>query len=434
MLEKDHRIEGLHGRVEETDVVEGIRRRGDPPAGEQRIEPDGVHGVLSAVPVPRGYPGAEHQREIGGPAVHVTGLADLVEQLVRRDQREIREHDFDHRLHPGHRHPQAQTGESALRYRRVDYPVGILLGKPFGGPVRSAAEVGDLLAQHDHRAVSLEPPARHLGDGVREFHLFRVREVRRFTVGESLELGPVAPHPHGCRGGIGPELGPDDRLAARCVRTEGHRGIDGILGHAPDPLAPLGVDDTRSSQELGEAGVGVPGKPLVLLLLPAVAVAAPLEVAAVVEVAVALRLYDARTASLADAVAHLLDGPVDGGNVVAVHDPGVHPIPRRVLREVGNRADILRRRCHGVLVVLDEVDDREIIDGGEVRRLVERSLVRTAVAEEGDHDVPALAEFFGECRAGGQRDTSRDDRVRSQDPGILPSEVHRSAAAAAVPG
>ena len=62
---------------------------------------------------------------------------------------------------------------------------------------------------------------------------------------------------------------------------------------------------------------------------------------------------------------------------------------------------------------------------------MENALVRGAVAEEGDRDLPAAADARREAGAGGERDAAADDRVRAEHPAREVRDVHRAAAALA---
>src|SRR5436309_2359043 len=125
-------------------------------------------------------------------------------------------------------------------------------------------------------------------------------------------------------------------------------------------------------------------------------------------------------------------GLVHGEDVVTVHADARDPVRR------GARGDRLARRRargrgrEGVLVVLAEVDGRQLPHGGEVERLVDDALVGAAVAEEGDDDVVGPPELGGEPRAGADREPGRDDPVTAQDVQVERGDVHRASQAAAV--
>ena len=109
-----------------------------------------------------------------------------------------------------------------------------------------------------------------------------------------------------------------------------------------------------------------------------------------------------------------------------------YPAARTEMSSIGNA--LLRREALGVLVVLADVDRRQLPDRREVQRLVERALVRRAVAEERDRDLIGAELLRGERRAGRDRDAAADDAVRAEVALRGVGDVHRAAAASAVAG
>ncbi len=69
------------------------------------------------------------------------------------------------------------------------------------------------------------------------------------------------------------------------------------------------------------------------------------------------------------------------------------------------------RGAHGVLVVLDDIDDRQLPQLGHVEGLVDLALVGGAVAEIGQADAVIAAILVGEGQAGAQRHLGADDAV-----------------------
>src|SRR5206468_906316 len=69
------------------------------------------------------------------------------------------------------------------------------------------------------------------------------------------------------------------------------------------------------------------------------------------------------------------------------------------------------RRRERVLVVLAEVDDRQLPDGGQIQRLVDHTLIGAAVAEERDDDAVGAADATGEGGPGADRQAGGDDAV-----------------------
>ena len=90
------------------------------------------------------------------------------------------------------------------------------------------------------------------------------------------------------------------------------------------------------------------------------------------------------------------------------------------------------RRRHGVEVVLDEEADRQLPGGGEVHRLEHRADVDRAVAEVADRDVVGAGVLLGPGVSGAERHTAADDGVGAERARLVPLQVHRAAATAAV--
>ena len=73
------------------------------------------------------------------------------------------------------------------------------------------------------------------------------------------------------------------------------------------------------------------------------------------------------------------------------------------------------RGAHGVAVVLDDVDDRQLPQLRHVEALVDLALVGGAVAEIGQADIVVLAVAVGEGEAGAERHLRADDAVAAEE-------------------
>src|SRR5207247_704722 len=73
------------------------------------------------------------------------------------------------------------------------------------------------------------------------------------------------------------------------------------------------------------------------------------------------------------------------------------------------------RRRERVLVVLGEVDDRQLPDGGEVERLVDHALVGAPVAEERDDHAVRATDAVGERRSRADGQAGGHDAVTAED-------------------
>ena len=69
------------------------------------------------------------------------------------------------------------------------------------------------------------------------------------------------------------------------------------------------------------------------------------------------------------------------------------------------------RGAHGVLVVLDDVDHRQLPQLGHVEAFIDLALVGGAVAEIGQAHAVIAAIFVGEGQTGAQRHLGADNAV-----------------------
>ena len=67
--------------------------------------------------------------------------------------------------------------------------------------------------------------------------------------------------------------------------------------------------------------------------------------------------------------------------------------------------------AHGVVVVLDHEDDRQLPERRHVEGLVDLALVGGAVAEIGERNIVVAAVLVGEGEAGAERHLGADDAV-----------------------
>ena len=81
------------------------------------------------------------------------------------------------------------------------------------------------------------------------------------------------------------------------------------------------------------------------------------------------------------------------------------------LEKSGHRAGARHRGAHGVLVVLDDIDHRQLPQLGHVEAFIDLALVGGAVAEIGQADALVAAIFVGEGQARAQRHLGADNAV-----------------------
>ena len=129
---------------------------------------------------------------------------------------------------------------------------------------------------------------------------------------------------------------------------------------------------------------------------------------------------------------------MDGDGVAAVDGRARHAVRLRLhgerLAGRGVRVLLLDARDDVVAVVLHHEDDRQLPQRGDVERLVERALLRGAVAEEREHDLALAADLRGVGGAGRVRDALRDDARGAEEAALDVGQVHRAAVALAEPG
>ena len=89
---------------------------------------------------------AQHHRHLQPPGGHVLDLGHLVDHLAETIEREIEEHEIDHRARAGHGRAGAHADEPALHDRGVAQPLRtIFLIQPEGG-IEVAAALADAFA------------------------------------------------------------------------------------------------------------------------------------------------------------------------------------------------------------------------------------------------------------------------------------------------
>jgi hypothetical protein len=120
-----------------------------------------------------------------------------------------------------------------------------------------------------------------------------------------------------------------------------------------------------------------------------------------------------------------------GEDVHAVDPDARHAESLGLAREVGDRGVALDRCPHSVEVVLDQEDDRELPERGQIHRLAEVPRVGGAVAEHADRDRVLALVVGGERQADRERDVATDHSVAAHEAALEVEHVHRAAAPAA---
>ena len=99
-------------------------------------------------------------------------------------------------------------------------------------------------------------------------------------------------------------------------------------------------------------------------------------------------------------------GRVAGQDVVAVHDHAGDAVARRAIGHVGARHLARHRDADRVAVVLDDEDERQLVDRREVQALVDVALVAAPLPHARHRDLAGLADL------GRERDPDRVEQLR----------------------
>jgi hypothetical protein len=128
----------------------------------------------------------------------------------------------------------------------------------------------------------------------------------------------------------------------------------------------------------------------------------------------------------------LLARGLDGQDVHAVHRLALDAVGRAAFPEIGGLRRALHGGAHGVLVVLDHEDDRQVPELGHVVGLGHLALVRGAVAEIGEGHAVVAEILVGEGEARADRHLRADDAVAAVEMLLLGEHVHGAALALGV--
>src|SRR5215208_2258483 len=194
-------------------------------------------------------------------------------------------------------------------------------------------------------------------------------------------------------------------------------------------LSPLLVEEPVLHQILLEAHDRVLLAPLLDLL--ALAVAPVVVVRGVCGHAVGLGLDQGRTVPPAGTLNGLSGDLVDGEHVVPVHPVSWEAVALGALRYGAGDLQWLGDG-DGVDVVLDEEDDWEIVDAGEVHRLMPVTLAGRGLAATGEHHPVLAAHLEGQSAPCRLWVLDRDGRRSGDDVELAAREVPRHLAPGAI--
>ena len=279
---------------------------------------------------------------------------------------EVRELDLGDRPQPVDRGTDRRPDDHRLGERRVDHAVVAELRPQAVGREEDASLLADVLAQDHDRLVAAHLLGHPVADRLDE------RPDRH-------QPCPPARRPVPRRRRLaGPVLAVDPVRRALRVRV---RLRLGVVRRVVDDRAELGRErglhlvgqDARLEQLRAEDRQRVVGLALRELVLGAVL--RLLVVGRVRGEPGHLRLDEGRAAAASRAVDGLAARRIAGEDVGAVHDDAGDPVAGRAHGDVLDRQLLLGRDADRVAVVLDDEHERQLVDRGEVERLVDVALV-----------------------------------------------------------
>ncbi len=124
-----------------------------------------------------------------------------------------------------------------------------------------------------------------------------------------------------------------------------------------------------------------------------------------------------------------LGGVIDGGDVHAVHFLARNAEGRAALVKMRFRAGARDGGAHSVLVVLDNVDDRQVPELGHIKALIDLALVGRAIAEIGRANLAVLLVLVREGEPGAERDLRAHNAVTAKELLVTGEHVHAPALA-----
>src|SRR5215208_6130464 len=412
-FEKDHGV-GVPDRREHhaLDVVRG-HGRNDLETREVAVEAlQGVR-VLSRELDAAAVGAPDHERHLYLSTREVAHLGGVLDDLVRRQKREIPGHHLDYRTHAHHRHADRRACKPVFGDGHVHYPPGpVLIVEAIRYEVGAAVDA-DVLAHEDDALVIVELVDHRLPQGL--------------AVGLRLRHGLRLPHVLVLAGiDVGVEF-----LLRRLLTLVGE--LDGLLyplfGLALYLLELLLVEHVVLDELVLDHRDGVALAPLFDLFFCAVLLE---EVGRAVRGRpVSERLHRVRLARLSYLLGHPLGDLDNGLDIHAVYLLMLDAVGVELGGEIRHRRRALHRCAHPVLVVLDDKQAGALSlhapEPREVCGLVEGALAHRTVPEIELGDVVGLLVAHGVGDANPERYMPADDAVAAHQAALDVEEVHRAA-------
>ena len=337
----------------------------------------------------------------------------MVADLVHADHEEVVDHDLGDGLHPGHGGADGGADDRLLCDRCGAHPVRTEAGgEPVGGLDHSTGRIGDVLTDQEHGRIGFERNGQRLVHGLAEGQ-------------HASRGGLVLACGTGCRA-LDREVG-DVRWISEDIQVELRR-IGGRAGaRVVDRSVDLGTDGGFHCLELAfgrhalvqetlpehderrmQPGSRKSGLIHVPLLAPE---GMPLQ-------AMTDRLDQRGAAPFTGALHGFPGGFIHGDRVSAVDANARHLVGIGTLREIFRQRVVGQRGVFGVLVVLADENHRELPDGGEVERLMERTDARGAIAEVAHAQAVGFAQLLCERESVGNGQPRADDARRDHQSGV----------------
>src|SRR5829696_2509364 len=353
---------------------------------------------------------SDHERHLYLSAREIAHLGGVLDDLVRRQKREVPGHHLDYRTHPHHRHADRRACKPVLGDGHVHYPPGPVLVVETVRYEVSAAVDADVLAHEDDALVIVELVDHRLPQGLavglRLRHGLRLPHVLVLAgvdVCVELLLRRLLALIGELHGLLYPLLGLALYLL-ELVFVERFVLDELVLDHRERiALAPL-FDLFFGAVLLEEVGRAVRGRP------------------------VGERLDRVRLSRLPYLLGHHLGDLDNGLDIHAVHLLVLDAVGVKLGRQVGHGCGALDRCAHPVLVVLDDEQARALAvpapEPGEVGCLVESALAHRTVPEIELGDVVGLLVTHGVGDANPRGYVPADDAVAAHKAALDVEEVH----------
>src|SRR5215212_9527372 len=364
-------------------------------------------GELDAAAVGAAY----YQRHFHLAAGEVADLGGVLDDLVRRQEREVPGHHLDDGAHAHHGHADGGADEPVLGDGNVHDALGsVLVVETICDEVGAAVDTYVLAHEH-HVLVVVElvdhglPQGLAVGFGLR--HGLRLPHVL-VLAGVDLLLWRLLALVGELHGLLYPLLGLFLYLLYS-VLVEHVVVYELVLDHPYGVTLPPLLDLFFGTVLLEEVGGAVRGRP------------------------VSQGLHRVRLARLPDLLHDPLGHLDDGLHVHTIHLLVLDTIGVELGGEVRHGGGALDRGAHPVLVVLDDEQARALAllapQPGEVGRLVEGALANGAVAQVELADVVGLLVAHGVGDTHPQGYVPADDAVAAHEPVVHVEEVHGAALA-----